>query len=113
VRYGADSLTWTGLNREVGNAKIHRIAVRVHRGQLFVAAGLFIDHLQRVADMVEARGGDSVTVQAAWLHAAPAAGDGPVDLLRQGRAGKNCRCRGCAAAAIHRVPASLHRPPST
>jgi hypothetical protein len=68
----------------MGIAKTRRIADRVHRGQLFAGGELFVAHLQRVAESVAALGGGPVAIEAAWLYAAPAAGTGPADLLRQG-----------------------------
>jgi hypothetical protein len=82
--FPADWPVATGFNHAVGMAKIRRIADRAHRGQLFAGGGLFVDHLGRVAGVVDELGGGTIAVAAAWLYAVPATGTGLHDLLRQG-----------------------------
>ncbi|WP_394618001.1 HEAT repeat domain-containing protein [Lentzea sp. JNUCC 0626] len=58
----------------MGIGRARRIARRAHRGQLTHGGGLFLDELEQVVRRVEENGGGRLAVQAAWLHAAPAAG---------------------------------------
>jgi (p)ppGpp synthase/HD superfamily hydrolase len=81
-------------------AKSRRIAERAHRGQLYAGGGLFVDHLQRVADDVAQLGGTEPVVQAAWLHNVPAAGVDVRELLT----------RGVPAAVVRVVNTVQHRP---
>jgi (p)ppGpp synthase/HD superfamily hydrolase len=68
----------------MGMAKVRRIAARAHRGQLTAGGGLFVDHLERVAQTVSELTSSPVALQAAWLYATPQAGVPLVDLYRQG-----------------------------
>ncbi|GLY46725.1 HEAT repeat domain-containing protein [Lentzea sp. NBRC 102530] len=65
----------------MGIGRARRIARRAHRGQLTRGGGLFLEELEQVVRRVEENGGGRLAVQAAWLHAAPAAG---VDLESEG-----------------------------
>ncbi|MCP2322963.1 HEAT repeat protein [Hamadaea flava] len=68
----------------MGTAKIRRLAERAHRGQLYAGGGMFVPHLERVAQLVAGHGGSTAAVQAAWLYGIPTMGVSTDELLRQG-----------------------------
>jgi hypothetical protein len=59
-----------------------RLACRLHRGEIDDAGGAYIDHLERVAALVEEDGRNERQQMAAWLH-----GAGRVGLRRAGLVG--------------------------
>jgi HEAT repeat protein len=65
-------------------AGVIRYARRVHRGQLALSGGLYVDHLERVAAVVSAAGGGQIEVMAAWLHGVGQLGVLSQDLLPMG-----------------------------
>ena len=65
-------------------AAVRNLARRLHRGQIDETGELYVEHLGRVAALVQEAGGTRVQLMAAWLHGVPSAGTKPPELAALG-----------------------------
>src|SRR6266567_3918712 len=113
-------------------AGAQRLARRLHRGEIGEIGRAYVDHLERVAALVAAEGGDERQQMAAWLHGTRRVGLLPRDLAALGVPGRviqivavltprqlweqagvrAARVRGCPGAALvlHADVTDLCRP---
>ncbi len=113
-------------------AGAQRLARRLHRGEIGETGRAYVDHLERVAALVAAEGGDERQQMAAWLHGTRRVGLLPRDLAALGVPGRviqivavltprqlweqagvrAARVRGCPGAALvlHADVTDLCRP---
>ena len=69
-------------------AGTRKLARRLHRGEIDETRHAYVGHLERVAALVAAYGGDEVQQMAAWLHGAGWTGLRPRDLAALGVPGR-------------------------
>ena len=65
-------------------AGARRLALRLHHGDIDETRQAYVDHLERVAALVAADGGDEAQQMAAWLHGIGRTGLPPRELAALG-----------------------------